>query len=175
MGSEMCIRDRGGKTGVNLPEGKNLVGAFWQPSGVICDLDALDTLPERELRSGFGELAKYHFLTGDPLSEMELEDRIVRAVQIKAGIVNQDEKEQGIRALLNYGHTLGHAIESAGSYEVKHGEAVAIGLIYAAELAHTLDRISYERVQEHRQVVESYDLPSAVPTAVTDELSLIHI
>ena len=159
----------GGKTGVNLPEGKNLVGAFWQPSGVICDLDALDTLPERELRSGFGELAKYHFLTGDPLSGMELEDRIVRAVQIKAGIVNQDEKEQGIRALLNYGHTLGHAIESAGSYEVKHGEAVAIGLIYAAELAHTLDRISYERVQEHRQVVESYDLPSAVPTAVTDE------
>ena len=159
----------GGKTGVNLPEGKNLVGAFWQPSGVICDLDTLDTLPERELRSGFGELAKYHFLTGDPLSEMELEDRIVRAVQIKAGIVNQDEKEQGIRALLNYGHTLGHAIESAGSYEVKHGEAVAIGLIYAAELAHTLDRISYERVQEHRQVVESYDLPSAVPTAVTDE------
>lgn len=159
----------GGKTGVNLPEGKNLVGAFWQPSGVICDLDALDTLPERELRSGFGELAKYHFLTGDPLSEMELEDRIVRAVQIKAGIVNQDEKEQGIRALLNYGHTLGHAIESAGSYEVKHGEAVAIGLIYAAELAHTLDRISYERVQEHRQVVESYDLPSVVPTAVTDE------
>ena len=159
----------GGKTGVNLPEGKNLVGAFWQPSGVICDLDALDTLPERELRSGFGELAKYHFLTGDLLSEMELEDRIVRAVQIKAGIVNQDEKEQGIRALLNYGHTLGHAIESAGSYEVKHGEAVAIGLIYAAELAHTLDRISYERVQEHRQVVESYDLPSAVPTAVTDE------
>lgn len=159
----------GGKTGVNLPEGKNLVGAFWQPSGVICDLDALDTLPERELRSGFGELAKYHFLTGDPLSEMELEDRIVRAVQIKAGIVNQDEKEQGIRALLNYGHTLGHAIESAGSYEVKHGEAVAIGLIYAAELAHTLDRISYERVQEHRQVVESYDLPSSVPTAVTDE------
>ncbi len=159
----------GGKTGVNLPEGKNLVGAFWQPSGVICDLDALDTLPERELRSGFGELAKYHFLTGDPLSEMELEDRIVRAVQIKAGIVNQDEKEQGIRALLNYGHTLGHAIESAGSYEVKHGEAVAIGLIYAAELAHTLDRISYERVQEHRQVVESYDLPCAVPPAVTDE------
>lgn len=159
----------GGKTGVNLPEGKNLVGAFWQPSGVICDLDALDTLPERELRSGFGELAKYHFLTGDPLSEMELEDRIVRAVQIKAGIVNQDEKEQGIRALLNYGHTLGHAIENAGSYEVKHGEAVAIGLIYAAELAHTLDRISYERVQEHRQVVESYDLPCAVPTAVTDE------
>ena len=159
----------GGKTGVNLPEGKNLVGAFWQPSGVICDLDALDTLPERELRSGFGELAKYHFLTGDPLSEMELEDRIVRAVQIKAGIVNQDEKEQGIRALLNYGHTLGHAIENAGSYEVKHGEAVAIGLIYAAELAHTLDRISYERVQEHRQVVESYDLPSSVPTAVTDE------
>ncbi len=159
----------GGKTGVNLPEGKNLVGAFWQPSGVICDLDTLETLPEQELRSGLGELAKYHFLTGDLLSEMEMKDRIVRAVEIKAEIVNQDEKEQGKRALLNYGHTLGHAIESVGNYGIKHGEAVAIGLIYAAELAHTLGRIDNDRVLEHRRVIESYDLPSVVPSVIDDQ------
>ncbi len=159
----------GGKTGVNLPEGKNLVGAFWQPSGVICDLDTLETLPEQELRSGLGELAKYHFLTGDLLSEMEMKDRIVRAVEIKADIVNQDEKEQGKRALLNYGHTLGHAIESVGNYGIKHGEAVAIGLIYAAELAHTLGRIDNDRVLEHRRVIESYDLPSVVPSVIDDQ------
>ncbi|MBL89375.1 MAG: 3-dehydroquinate synthase [Actinobacteria bacterium] len=159
----------GGKTGVNLPEGKNLVGAFWQPSGVICDLDTLETLPEQELRSGLGELAKYHFLTGDLLSEMEMKDRIVRAVEIKAEIVNQDEKEQGKRALLNYGHTLGHAIESVGNYGIKHGEAVAIGLIYAAELAHTLGRIDNDRVLEHRRVIESYDLPTVVPSVIDDQ------
>ena len=159
----------GGKTGVNLPEGKNLMGSFWQPAGVICDLDTLDTLPERELRSGLGELAKYHFLTGDPLIQMEMEERISRAVEIKAEIVVQDEKEQGKRALLNYGHTLGHAIENIGNYEIKHGEAVAIGLIYAAELAHALERIDHERVLEHRQVVESYGLSSILPASISDE------
>jgi len=159
----------GGKTGVNLPEGKNLMGSFWQPAGVICDLDTLDTLPERELRSGLGELAKYHFLTGDPLIQMEMEERISRAVEIKAEIVVQDEKEQGKRALLNYGHTLGHAIENIGNYEIKHGEAVAIGLIYAAELAHALERIDHERVLEHRQVVESYGLSSILPASINDE------
>ena len=163
----------GGKTGVNLPEGKNLVGSFWQPRGVVCDLDALDTLPEDELRSGLGELAKYHFLTGDPLDQMELQDRITRAVEIKAGIVGEDEKEQGKRALLNYGHTLGHAIENIGNYEIKHGEAVAIGLVYAAELAYTLERIDHEKVVEHRQVLESYGLPSALPKSISDEDLLI--
>ena len=163
----------GGKTGVNLPEGKNLVGSFWQPRGVVCDLDALDTLPEDELRSGLGELAKYHFLTGDQLDQMELQDRITRAVEIKAGIVGEDEKEQGKRALLNYGHTLGHAIENIGNYEIKHGEAVAIGLVYAAELAYTLERIDHEKVVEHRQVLESYGLPSALPKSMSDEDLLI--
>ena len=163
----------GGKTGVNLPEGKNLVGSFWQPRGVVCDLDALDTLPEDELRSGLGELAKYHFLTGDQLDQMELQDRITRAVEIKAGIVGEDEKEQGKRALLNYGHTLGHAIENIGNYEIKHGEAVAIGLVYAAELAYALGRIDHEKVVEHRQVLESYGLPSALPKSMSDEDLLI--
>ncbi len=131
----------GGKTGVNLPEGKNLVGAFWQPSGVICDLDALATLPEREMRCGLGEMSKYHFLTGDDLLAMTLEDRVARCIEIKAEVVASDEREDGRRALLNYGHTLAHAIEIATDYEIAHGEAVAIGLVFAAELAFELGRI----------------------------------
>ena len=91
----------GGKTGVNLPEGKNLVGAFWQPSGVICDLDALASLPPREQRCGLGEMAKYHFLTGDDLLSMDMEERIARCIEIKADVVASDEREGGRRALLN--------------------------------------------------------------------------
>ena len=125
----------GGKTGVNLPEGKNLVGAFWQPAGVICDLDALATLPPRERRSGDGEMAKYHFLTGDDLDAMDLPSRVARCVEIKAEVVAADEREGGRRALLNYGHTLAHALEVATGHDLTHGEAVGIGLVYAAELA----------------------------------------
>ena len=143
----------GGKTGVNLPEGKNLVGAFWQPSGVICDLDALDTLPAREMRCGLGEMAKYHFLTGDDLLAMDLADRIARCIEIKAEVVASDEREGGRRALLNYGHTLAHALEIATDHDLAHGEAVAVGLIFAAELAHELGRIDQARVDDHRRVV----------------------
>jgi len=143
----------GGKTGVNLPEGKNLVGAFWQPSGVICDLDALATLPERETRCGLGEMSKYHFLTGDDLLAMPLDRRIARCVEIKAEVVASDEREGGRRALLNYGHTLAHALETATDHDIAHGEAVAVGLIFAAELAHELGRIDRARVDEHRRIV----------------------
>jgi 5-deoxy-5-amino-3-dehydroquinate synthase len=157
----------GGKTGVNLPEGKNLVGAFWQPVAVLCDLDALATLPERELRSGQGELAKYHFLTGVDLLGLELEERVAEAVRIKAAVIAADEREDPAdrrgRATLNYGHTLGHALETAGQYDLRHGEAVAIGLVYAAELAHRLGRIDAARVAAHREVVRSYGLPMALP------------
>jgi 5-deoxy-5-amino-3-dehydroquinate synthase len=154
----------GGKTGVNLPEGKNLVGAFWQPSGVICDLDALATLPDRERRSGDGEMAKYHFLTGDDLDAMSLTDRVARCVEIKADVVSSDEREGGRRALLNYGHTLAHALEIATEHRLTHGEAVGVGLVYAAELAHRLGRIDEARVAEHRAVVgETYGLPTAIP------------
>ncbi len=143
----------GGKTGVNLPEGKNLVGAFWQPSGVICDLDALATLPERETRCGLGEMSKYHFLTGDDLLALPLDQRVARCVEIKADIVASDEREGGRRALLNYGHTLAHALETATDHDLAHGEAVAIGLVFAAELARELGRIGDERVAEHRRIV----------------------
>ncbi|MGB1726750.1 MAG: 3-dehydroquinate synthase family protein, partial [Ilumatobacteraceae bacterium] len=131
----------GGKTGVNLPEGKNLVGSFWQPRGVICDLDALATLPEREVRCGNGEMAKYHFLTGDDLADLGEVDRIARCVEIKAEVVASDEREGGRRAVLNYGHTLAHALEIASGHELAHGEAVGLGLVFAAELARELGRI----------------------------------
>lgn len=161
----------GGKTGVNLPEGKNLVGAFWQPHAVLCDTEVLATLPEREYRSGLGELAKYHFLGGGRLDELPLDERVAACVRIKAEVVGSDEREGGRRAVLNYGHTLAHALETAGHYDLRHGEAVAIGLVYAAELARALDRIGDERVAEHRRVVNGYGLPSTLPAGVDlDEL-----
>jgi len=154
----------GGKTGVNLPEGKNLVGAFWQPHAVLCDTDALATLPERELRCGYGEMAKYHFLTGDDLLAMDRTSRIARCVQIKADIVASDEREGGRRAVLNYGHTLGHALEIATGFDIAHGESVAVGMIFAAHLAHILGRIDDERVAYHHQVVSgAYGLSTALP------------
>jgi 5-deoxy-5-amino-3-dehydroquinate synthase len=157
----------GGKTGVNLPEGKNLVGAFWQPSGVVCDLDALDTLPERELRCGRGEMAKYHFLTGDDLLAMPLAQRVARCVEIKADVVASDEREGGRRALLNYGHTLAHALETVTDHHLAHGEAVAIGLVFAAHLAERLHRIDAARVAEHDRVVaQEYGLMSHLPEGV---------
>jgi 5-deoxy-5-amino-3-dehydroquinate synthase len=143
----------GGKTAVNLPEGKNLVGAFWQPIAVVADLDALATLPERETKCGLGEVAKYHFLSGDDLLSMSLPERIARCAAIKAEIVASDENESGRRMLLNYGHTLAHAIETSGRHELAHGEAVAVGLRFAARLARDLARIGDERVADHDRVV----------------------
>lgn len=149
----------GGKTGVNIDQGKNLVGAFWQPCAVVCDLDALKTLPEREMRCGLGEVAKYHFLTGDDLLALEMPQRIARCVEIKAKIVAADERESGGRALLNYGHTLAHALERSSDFSLAHGEAVAVGMIYAAHLAHAMQRISQDRVEEHYKVIgQTYGL-----------------
>jgi 5-deoxy-5-amino-3-dehydroquinate synthase len=161
----------GGKTGVNLPEGKNLVGAFWQPSAVLCDTDVLDSLSPREYRSGCGELAKYHFLTGVDLLDVPLDDRIAECVRIKGAVVAADEREAGGREVLNYGHTLAHALETAGHYDLRHGEAVAIGLVFAAELARVMGRIDRNRVDHHRRVVAAYDLPGRLPDGVdVDEL-----
>ncbi|MEN9803525.1 MAG: 3-dehydroquinate synthase [Actinomycetota bacterium] len=145
----------GGKTAVNLPEGKNLVGAFWQPIGVIADLDALATLPERETKCGLGEVAKYHFLSGDDLLALPLDQRIARCAAIKAEIVASDENESGRRMLLNYGHTLAHAIETCGAHRLAHGEAVAVGLLFAARLSRELGRIGDDRVARHDHVVRT--------------------
>jgi 5-deoxy-5-amino-3-dehydroquinate synthase len=158
----------GGKTGVNLPEGKNLVGAFWQPSAVICDTETLETLPHREFQCGVGEIAKYHFLGGGRLDELPIDERVAACVQIKADVVMADEREGGRRAMLNYGHTLAHAIETAGAYDLRHGEAVAIGIRYAAEIARRLGRIDDDRVAEHDRVLAAYELPTTVPEQLTD-------
>jgi len=159
----------GGKTGVNLPEGKNLAGAFWQPAAVICDLDALATLPERERRSGYGEMAKYAFLGAPTLTDLDLEGAVSACVRLKGDVVAGDEREsvaQGApnrRALLNYGHTLAHALEVDGAFGLRHGEAVAVGLVFAARLAERLGRIGPDRVAEHRRVVASYGLATDLP------------
>lgn len=154
----------GGKTGVNLAEGKNLVGAFWQPKGVICDLEFLKTLPEKEYKSGLGEMAKYSFLGGLGLEALDLEYQVAKCVEIKADFVSQDEREGGKRALLNYGHTLAHALEALSfdpSYpqeRLLHGQAVAIGLIFAAQLAQNLGRVDPSSLARHKQVLQTYGL-----------------
>ena len=168
----------GGKTGVNLPEGKNLAGAFWQPSGVICDTDTLRTLPEREWGSGLGEMAKYAFLGVDGLERAPLTGQVARCVAAKAAVVAGDEREGGARMTLNYGHTFGHAVESAmlsraghGPGALRHGEAVALGLLFAARLAQALGRIDAGRVARHVEVVRAYGLPEVVPAGLEpDEL-----
>ena len=166
----------GGKTGVNLAEGKNLVGSFWQPVAVLCDTDTLATLPPRELRAGLGELAKYHFLGGDELAAqrfggesldaLPLAERVAACVAIKADVVASDEIEGGRRALLNYGHTLAHALEIAERFDLRHGEAVAIGLRYAALVARLADRIDDDRVAAHQRVLDAYELGSQLPSGV---------
>jgi len=154
----------GGKTGVNLPEGKNLVGAFWQPSAVLCDIEVLGTLPPREYRSGLGEMAKYAFLGVDRLPDLPLDEAVAACVRCKAEHIAADERERtGTRALLNYGHTLAHALETAGAYDLRHGEAVAVGLVFAARLARRLGRVDDDAVTEHLRVMAGYNLPTEVP------------
>lgn len=171
----------GGKTGVNLAEGKNLVGAYWQPAAVLCDTETLATLAPRQYRSGLGELAKYHWLGGGRLDELDLDERVAACVRIKGEVVALDEREgqsptgrwldagPSVRSTLNYGHTLAHALEIAGDHDLLHGEAVAIGLIYAAEVALRLGRIDANEVAEHRRVVEHYELPSTIPAGFRDD------
>jgi 5-deoxy-5-amino-3-dehydroquinate synthase len=179
----------GGKTGVNLPEGKNLVGAFWQPVAVLCDIEVLSSLPPREYRSGLGEMAKYAFLGVPDLAKLDLEEAVARCVACKAEVVARDERETGAlartvpgaagaanggRVLLNYGHTLAHALETVGRYDLRHGEAVAVGLVFAARLAQRLGRIPPARVSEHEEVVATYDLPSRLPPG-TDPSEVVNV
>jgi len=162
----------GGKTGVNLPEGKNLVGAFWQPSAVLCDTATLSTLPPREWACGRGEMAKYAFLSDGPpdasILDLPLAEQVARCVGVKAAVVAADEREGDRRVILNYGHTLAHALEAAafdrGEGDViRHGEAVAVGLLFAALLARRLGRIGDERVELHRRVIAGFDLSAGLP------------
>ncbi len=173
----------GGKTAVNLPEGKNLLGAFHQPIAVLADTSTLTTLPEREYRAGLGEIAKYAFLDGAPeppgdLAEVLVRDAeaidgrdaavlasiVARCAAMKAAVVAADEHERlGIRAVLNYGHTLAHAIETLAEYDVLHGEAVAIGLVFAGTLARALKRVDAAWLARQHDVLAALRLPMVAP------------
>ena len=165
----------GGKTGVNLPEGKNLVGAFHQPRAVLADPRVLGTLTERDYRSGLGEVAKYAFIEGrdfvstvaPALVDREpevLTDVISECAAIKARYVVEDEYERsGRRAVLNYGHTAAHALELATGHALLHGEAVAIGLVFAGHLAGSLERIDTGAVAHHETLVRALGLPATAP------------
>jgi 3-dehydroquinate synthase len=163
----------GGKTGINTDAGKNLVGAFHQPAAVVVDLDLLKTLPRNELVAGMAEIVKAGFIAdpvildlieADPEAALDpakdvLPELIRRAVQVKADVVAADEKESSLREILNYGHTLAHAIERRERYQWRHGAAVSVGLVYAAELARLAGRLDDASVQRHRDVLTSLGLP----------------
>lgn len=159
----------GGKTGVNIPEGKNLIGAIWQPTAVLCDTEVIEALPPREYKSGTGEMAKYHFLgsrvdmNDSRIKDASLDGRVAFCVALKAAVVARDERDGGLRNILNYGHTLAHALEIAGTFDLRHGEAVAIGIAFAARLAERLGRINESRVKEHYDLLEFYGLPAELP------------
>ena len=153
------------------PEGKNLVGAFWQPDAVLCDTATLATLPPRSGGAGWVSWPSTTGSVAGGWTSCDLDDQVAACVRIKAEVVASDERESGRRALLNYGHTLAHALEIAGDHDLRHGEAVAIGLVFAAELARALGRIGDAAVAEHRRVVGAYDLPATFPDGIdVDEL-----
>jgi 3-dehydroquinate synthase len=174
----------GGKTGINIPAGKNLVGAFHPPAGVLADLTALATLPAAEYRSGLAEVIKAGFIAdpvildlieADPAgsaapsgrSEREL---VERAVRMKAAVVSADLREAGPREMLNYGHTLGHAIERTEHYRLRHGEAVAIGMVYAAAVARLAGRLDAATADRHRRVLAAVGLPVSYPAGAWPRL-----
>lgn len=167
----------GGKTGINTSLGKNLVGSFYPPSAVICDLDYLRTLPLRQLRTGLAEVIKCGFIADHKILELLsecsaeqllaspaiLEEVISRAIQVKAAVVSQDLRESGLRECLNYGHTLAHAIEKASSYQVLHGEAVAIGMVFAAQVAVDLQLLTPSQMENQRRQIAALGLPTSCP------------
>ena len=175
----------GGKTGVNLPEGKNLVGAFHQPRAVFVNPTVLASLPDREYRCGLGEVAKYA-LMGDDFASAHVDalvqrdasvlaDVITRCAEIKAHVVAADEFERsGVRGVLNYGHTLAHALETATGHALMHGEAVAIGLVFASQLGAVLERVPPDVATRTEALVASLGLPTAAPPGLhADDLLAI--
>lgn len=182
----------GGKTAVNHALGKNMIGAFYQPKAVIADIDSLNTLPARELAAGAAEVIKYgliydlefhHWLIAniDKIKQADaptLSYAIERSCAIKAEVVAQDEHENGIRAILNLGHTFGHAIETYKGYGVwLHGEAVAAGMLMAADLSCRLGWLTQQQVIETRQLLEAIDLPCVPPSEMSEQdfISLMQV
>ncbi|WP_431024412.1 3-dehydroquinate synthase [Halomonas sp. H5] len=178
----------GGKTGVNHPRGKNMIGAFWQPRAVLIDTASLASLPARELSAGLAEVIKYGLIRDADflawlearmealrgLDEAVLREAILRSCAIKAEVVAADETEQGVRALLNLGHTFGHGIEAHQGYGAwLHGEAVGTGMLMAAELSARLGWLSREDVERVAAVIEAAGLPLAAPAAMDEEAFLV--
>lgn len=174
----------GGKTGINTLAGKNLAGAFHPPRAVVEDLRVLTTLPAEDVRAGFGEIIKCGFIR-DPqiltllrenpdaardVTSGQMRELIARSVQVKADVVSADLKESGLREILNYGHTLAHAIERCENYQWRHGEAVAVGCIFAAELAHSLGMLTEADVDAHREMFELAGLPTSYSGASLEAL-----
>jgi 3-dehydroquinate synthase len=165
----------GGKTAIDIPEGKNLVGAFHPPAGVLADLATLETLPRRDYVAGLAEVIKAGFIADPAILDLVQRDPdgaaaphgphalelIERAIRVKADVVSDDLREAGRREILNYGHTLGHAIERVENYRFRHGDAVAIGMVYAAEVARLANRLDSETAARHRGVLASVGLPTA--------------
>ena len=165
----------GGKTGINTAEGKNLVGAFHPPVGVLCDLTSLQTLPQQEYVAGLAEVVKAGFIADRVILELiesdpaaaarpggvHASELIERSVRIKADVVSTDLREAGQREILNYGHTLGHAIERIEQYRWRHGAAVSVGMVFAAELARLAGRLDDATAARHRTVLESLGLPTS--------------
>ena len=163
----------GGKTGINTAEGKNLVGSFHPPAGVLCDLAALDSLPVNDFVSGLAEIIKAGFIADPVILELIEEDPeaartptgphtaelIERSIKVKAEVVSGDLKESGLREILNYGHTLAHAIEKNERYQWRHGAAVSVGMHFAAELGRLAGRLDDETADRHRTILESVGLP----------------
>jgi len=162
----------GGKTGINTSEGKNLVGAFHLPDSVVIDLDTLSSLPRNELLAGMAEVVKYGFIAAPEILEIiesdesatdptsEAFERMIReSVRIKTDVTSRDFKESGDREFLNYGHTLGHAIEHAERYKWRHGAAISIGMVFAAELSMLSGKLSEAEVSRHRSIFEGLGLP----------------
>ena len=179
----------GGKTGVNHPQGKNLIGAFYQPRWVCIDPDVLATLPPREFRAGMAEVVKYGVIWDAPLFErLEAEERLdelaclspellqeilLRSCQCKAEVVGKDEKEAGLRAILNYGHTVAHAVEALAGYgTVLHGEAVAIGMVAAGHLAIGLSAWDAECQERQQVLLDKIGLPTRLPAGLAADASI---
>lgn len=174
----------GGKTGINTSLGKNLVGSFYPPSAVICDLDFLHTLPPRQLHAGLAEVIKCGFIADSKILQLlvrqspealinspaALEEVISRAINVKAAVVSQDLREGGMRECLNYGHTLAHAIEKASSYQVLHGEAVAIGMVFAAQVAVEMNLLTSSQMQDQRRQITALGLPTSCPQYPFEQL-----
>ena len=167
----------GGKTAIDLPQGKNLVGTFYQPSGVYIDVELLDTLPEREIKSGLGEVIKYCFLGGgvsqDLIKAGISEKLIYECLKIKRDIVSRDEKEGGERKLLNLGHTVGHAIESLSNYTLSHGECVVRGMAAAVKVSCRLGLISADEEKSALTIVATCGHDTACPFSADEIIQKI--